>query len=94
MAKAFPFNMPNIAGNVFAPGPQPYSPGESHLPWSGHMGLKDCPQSWPGQVPVLNVLASFEGVARARAQTPFVNRFSPSPSDYLYLQDTVGKAKG
>lgn len=94
MAKAFPFNMPNISGNVYAPGWQPNSPGNSHIAWAGHMGLKDSPQSWPSQVPVLNVLASFEGVARTRAQLPFVNRFSPLPSEFLFLQDQVGKAKG
>lgn len=94
MSKAFPFNFPYIAGNVFAPGPQPYNPGQSHQPWSGHMGMKDSPQPWPGQVPVLSMLASFEGVARTRAQLPTVNRYSPLPSEFLFLGDTVGKSQG
>lgn len=91
---AFPFNFPNIAGNVYAPGPQPYSPGNSHLPWAGHMGMKDSPQPWPGQVPVLSMLASFGGVARMRAPLPIVNQYSYLPSEYLYMNDTLGKAQG
>jgi len=94
MAKTFPFRFPNIAGNVYAPGWQPYSPGDSHLQWSGHMGLKDSPQPWPGQVPVLSVLSSFEGVARNRAVLPSVNNYSPLLTEFLFLQDSVGKSKG
>jgi len=92
--KAFPFNFPNIAGNVYSPGPQPYSPGTSHMPWSGHMGMKDSPQPWPSQVPVLHMLASFEGTPRMRAPLPVVNQYGLLPYEYLYLQGQVGKKQG
>ena len=64
------------------------------MPWAGHMGMKDSPQPWPDQVPVLRVLASFEGVARMRAPLPIVNQYSMLPSEYLFLQGTVGKMQG
>lgn len=90
----FPFHVPNIAGKSYAPGPQPYDPGNSHLPWAGHMGMKDSLQPWPYQVPVLNMLASFSGVARMRAPLPIVNQYGLLPSQYLFLTDTAGKSQG
>lgn len=90
----FPFHIPNIVGREYRPGPQPYSPGESHIPWAGHMGMQFSAMPWPGAVPVLNVLSSFGGVARMRAPLPMVNQYAVLPTDYLFLGDTAGKSQG
>lgn len=90
----FPFHIPNIVGREFAPGPQPYAPGNSHIPWGGHMGMQFSAMPWPGSVPVLNVLASFQGIARMRAPLPIVNQYATLPSEYLFMNDTAGKAQG
>ena len=88
------FHVPYVQGNVYAPGPQPKSPGESHLPWAGHMGLQYNPLPWPGAVPVLNLWASNPGTPRERAPVPVVNRPAPLPTEFFYMKDFVGKSQG
>lgn len=88
------FNMPHIAGWQFAPGPQPYNPGQSVMPWAGHMGLKSIGLPWPGVVGTINALASDPGIARARAMVPVVNRVSFEPYDYLTIGGFIGKSQG
>lgn len=88
------FNIPNPASLAYDPGPQPYSPGESEMPWAGHMGMQFSAMPWPGAVPVLHVLANNSGTPRDRAIIPVVNRYSPLPADYMYIGGFAGKSKG
>lgn len=83
------FNIPNIVGVSYAPGPQPRDPGVSHLPWDSYR-MQAIP--WPKVVPVLNVLASTPGIPRQRAGQPFVNRFATLPSDWLTLGGVAQKS--
>lgn len=92
--RGVPFMMPHIVGTQYAPGPQPNAPGNSHLPWAGHMGMKDVPMPWPRTVGTISALANFAGVARNRAPVPVVNQYAPSPSDYLIFQGFIGKSQG
>lgn len=89
-----PFRIPNLAGTVYAPGPQPYNPGESVQPWGGFMGLKNAITPWPLMVPVINALANNGGTPRSRAPIPVVNQYSPLPSELLYIKGFIGKSKG
>lgn len=90
-----PTFFPYHAGMAYAPGPQPNSPGNSHLPWAGgFMGASASKQPWPGAVPVLHVLANNSGTPRARAPLPVVNRYAELPSDYFVINGFVGKSKG
>lgn len=84
------FNMPNIQGTVYAPGAQPYSPGNSHIAWSG---ATFNPIAWPKTVPVINALANNSGTPRSRAIVPVVDRYAPDPYNYLYLSGVVGKSR-
>jgi hypothetical protein len=88
------FKVPYIAGNVFSPGPQPKNPGESVMPWAGHMGMKDVAMPWPGVVGTINALASSAGIARSRAPVPVVNRYGVEPYDYLTIGGFIGKSQG
>lgn len=88
------FKVPYIAGNVFLTGPQPFNPGESVMPWAGHMGMKSTPLPWPGVVGTINALASTPGIPRARAPVPVVNRFGTEPYDYLTIGGFIGKSQG
>lgn len=93
--RAVPFIFPYIAGTAYAPGPQPYSPGESVMVnIGGLMGRNASPQMWPGTVPTLRTLASNPGTPRARASIPVVDNFAPLPSNYLYIDGFVSKSKG
>lgn len=84
------FNMPNIRGTVYAPGWQPYSPGNSHIAWSG---ATFNPIAWPKTVPVINALANNSGTPRNRASVPVVDRYATEPNNYMYLAGVVGKSK-
>jgi hypothetical protein len=92
--RAVPFFVPYIAGVEYAPGPQPYNPGESHQPWAGHMGLQFNPLPWPMFVQPINALANNSGTPRGRPIRPDVDRFAYLPSDYLYIAGFVGKSQG
>lgn len=94
MPRGVPFFMPYIAGQQYAPGPQPYNPGESHQPWAGHMGLQYNPLPWPGIVQTINALANNSGTPRSRAILPEVDRYATLPSDYLFIGGFVGKSQG
>lgn len=83
------FNVPNIVGWAFKPGPQPYDPGNSHQPWDSYK-FQAIP--WPKAVPVLNVLASDPGTPRMRAGQPFINRFATQPADYFVIGGVVQKS--
>ena len=88
------FRIPNIVGRIFAPGAQPYSPGNSHQAWGGHMGMQFSAMPWPTPVQSINALANNSGTPRSRAPIPVVNRYSPLPSDYLIIGGIVEKSKG
>lgn len=87
MAQAF--NMPNIVGVAYAPGPQPSSPGNSHLPWDSWK-FQQIP--WPRAVPVLRVLASDPGTPRMRGGQPVVNRIATLPNDWLKIGGIIQKS--
>jgi hypothetical protein len=90
-----PFFVPNIAGRAYAPGPQPYSPGNSHYPWMGNaVGLSASAQPAPTPVGVINLLIGNPGLARIRANPPVVNQYAVLPSDYFYIRGFVGKSQG
>lgn len=91
MYKGDVFNMPNIRGTVYAPGRQPYSPGNSHIAWSGPTMN---PIAWPNVVPVINALANNSGAPRNRATLPVVDRYATEPNNYMYLSGVVSKSKG
>ncbi|HKY44761.1 MAG TPA: hypothetical protein VJM50_16840 [Pyrinomonadaceae bacterium] len=87
------FNMPDNSGKKYAPGWQPYSPGNSSTPgWSGGMDFMGVP--WPTAVPSLNALASDPGTPRARAILPDVNRYAFLPTNDLFISGIVGKSQG
>lgn len=88
------FNIPHIIGHQFAPGPQPFNPGQSVQPWAGHMGLKSIGLPWPGIVGTINALASSSGVPRSRAVLPEINRFATEPFEYLTIGGFIGKSQG
>lgn len=90
-----PFRIPNIVGTQYAPGPQPNNPGVSYMPWAGHaIGSSNSPKPWPTMVGVVNLLIGNPGVARNRAPIPVVNRYAPSPQNYLFIGGIVGKSQG
>lgn len=86
------FQLPNLASLAFAPGPQPYSPGNSTFQYAGSGA--DYPIPWPGLVPTLNTLLSAPGQPRNRADTAVVDRFGTIPHNYLFIAGFVGKSKG
>lgn len=89
------FRVPEIVGRSYSPGPQPSSPGNSHIPWAGaFMGLSASAQPWPTRVGVFNLLIGNPGQARARAVIPVVNREAPAPSDFMFIRGFVGKSQG
>jgi len=85
------FDIPNIVGRAYAPGPQPHSPGNSHLPWDA-WNMRPIP--WPKAVPVLRVLASDPGTPRERGGQPFINRIATQPGNYLTLGGVAMKSQG
>ncbi len=93
--RGIPFRIPNIAGNVYAPGPQPSDPGESYLPWAGHsIGARNSPMPWPTMVAVFNLNIGNSGTARMRAPLPVVNTYASLPNNYLFIGGMVGKSQG
>lgn len=89
-----PFHIPSIRGKQYAPGPQPNAPGESHLPYAGHMGRRFQRDPWPNAVPVINALANFAGQPRMRGLQIVNNQTALLPSDYLWLNGVVQKSQG
>lgn len=89
------FNIPNIVGRQYAPGPQPNSPGNSTMVWAGSfIGARNSPMPWPTVVQNINLLIGNPGTARVRAPLPVVNRYSPLPQNYLFIGGMVGKTQG
>lgn len=89
------FNMPNIVGRTYAPGPQPNDPGQSYQPWAGHViGARNSPMPWPQMVGVFNLLIGNPGTARNRAPLPVVNTYASQPANYLFIGGVVGKSQG
>lgn len=83
--------MPYIAGTVYNPGSQLYSPGETSTPYGSFYH----PIPWPNAVQSINLFApSFSGVARAQPIQQDNNRVAPLPADYWFISGFVGKSKG
>lgn len=88
------FKIPNIQGQNFTAGNQPFNPGVPPSNWAGYMGLQFVPAIWPGIVPVINALANNPGVACNRAMTPLVNNYAPLPTENLFIGGINGKSQG
>lgn len=85
-------HMPYIAGRQYAPGWQPNNPGESSP--VGWPGAAFNPTPWPSVVGTLSALANFAGIARARGETPVVDRYATNPNNYLFIAGFTGKSQG
>lgn len=85
------FNMPYIAGTVYAPGIQPHNPGESNAP---HTGALFNPLGWPTKVGVLNLLIGNPGQARARGPVPVNDQYASLPENWLFIAGFQGKSQG
>lgn len=86
------FHMPEIVGRAYAPGPQPYNPGESVTPnWPGSAYK---PTPWPRGVQTLSTLANFGGMPQARAEVPINNALAGLPENFLFMAGFTGKSQG
>lgn len=83
--------MPNITPLTYSPGAQPNAPGESVAPGGGAFFQM---KGWPTTAPVLNMLASFQGVPQERAGQAQNDRYAVLPSNFLFLAGVAGKSQG
>ena len=88
---AVPFIVPNVQPRFYAPGPQPNSPGESHIP-DGNPHFSPIP--WPNVVPTLLAWANNPGTPRANAPVPVINRVAPLLENFLFIGGIVQKSRG
>lgn len=89
---AIPFHFPNLLGNQFVVGLQPFDPG---VPSGGGNGLGGFyPMPWPGAVDVINLNIGFGGIARNRAPVPVVDNYSPLLYNQLFIAGFAGKSQG
>lgn len=85
------FNFPNISGERFDPGRQPYSPGESQID-SGNPHFSPVP--WPNAVQSLVALANHPGIPQGRPVAITNNADAVAPSNWLYIAGFAGKSRG
>lgn len=88
---AVPFFFPQIAGNQYRPGRQPFSPGESQMDSGGPVFN---PIPWPNAVPSLLALANDPGTPRARALQINNNAEAVLPANWLFIAGFAGKSQG